>query len=189
MPSSWSPLLVTCNSPSSAKALCVKAADFLTASQEPSYGLEMSTRVEGRGVLVTGASSGIGRELAHELGRRGARLAIAARRKELLERVAHDVAAAGGVRPSVHVVDLSERGAAASLAAEAQQALGAIDILVNNAGGGVGGSQWHVGDREEARESFELNLWSPLALTSALVPGMLERARGAVVNVTALAQV
>ena len=149
----------------------------------------MNTRLQDSGVLVTGASSGIGRELALELGRRGARVAIAARRKERLDEVAEAVAAAGGVRPSVHVADLSERGAAATLAAEAEQALGAVDVLVNNAGGGVGGSQWRVGDRDEAREAFELNLWSPLALASALVPGMLERARGAVVNVTSLAQI
>src|SRR5437660_11051151 len=110
----------------------------------------MSTRVQGRGVLVTGASSGIGRELARELGRRGARLAIAARRRELLEAQADELATGGAQRPSVHVADLAERGAAARLAAEVQDSLGTVDVLVNNAGGGVGGSQWRVGDRTRA---------------------------------------
>ena len=139
--------------------------------------------------MVTGASSGIGRELARELGRRGARLAIAARRRELLEALADELATGGAQRPSVHIADLAERGAAARLAAEVQDSLGTVDVLVNNAGGGVGGSQWRVGDRNEGRDAFELNFWSPLALTSALVPGMLERGGGAVVNVTSLAQI
>jgi short-subunit dehydrogenase len=68
-------------------------------------------------------------------------------------------------------------------------ALGQVDVLVNNAGVGIGGTQWRVGDRDEGRELFETNFWSPLALTAALVPGMRERDHGAVVNVSSVSQV
>src|SRR5438046_10485276 len=149
--SSWRSAASRTSPTFSSRSSSGRVRGILTVSQEiPRVALEMNTRLQDSGVLVTGASSGIGRELALELGRRGARVAIAARRKERLDEVAEAVAAAGGVRPSVHVADLSERGAAASLAAEAEQALGAVDVLVNNAGGGVGGSQWRVGDRDEA---------------------------------------
>jgi len=146
-------------------------------------------RIAGSNVLLTGASSGIGRELAKELGTRGVRLVITARRQALLETLAEEVGARGGPTPVVIAADLSQRGAAQVLAAEAEQALGRIDILVNNAGGGVGGRITAVGDRDEGREAFETNYWSPLALINALVPGMEERGHGAVVNVTSMAQV
>jgi uncharacterized protein len=140
-------------------------------------------------VLLTGASSGIGRELARELAARGDRLAVAARTAERLEALADEVAGAGGPRPVVLRCDLAERGSAASLAEEATAALGGVDVLVNNAGGGVGGRISTVGDRDEAREAFEVNYWSPLALIHALLPGMRERDRGTIVNVTSMAQV
>ena len=146
-------------------------------------------RLADTNVLLTGASSGIGRELARVLAGRGARLAIAARRRDRLETLADELAATGHPRPAVFAADLSERGAAAALAEGATAALGHVDVLVNNAGGGVGGSQWSVGDDDAAREAFEVNYWSPLALTKALVPAMRERGRGAVVNVTSMAQV
>jgi len=146
-------------------------------------------RLADTNVLLTGASSGIGRELARVLAGRGARLAIAARRRDRLETLADELAATGHPRPAVFAADLSERGGAAALAEEATAALGHVDVLVNNAGGGVGGSQWSVGDDDAAREAFEVNYWSPLALTKALVPAMRERGRGAVVNVTSMAQV
>src|SRR5207244_4240475 len=76
-----------------------------------------------------------------------------------------------------------------ALANEAEETLGGIDILVNNAGGGVGGRIAAVADRDEAREAFETNYWSPLALINALLPAMAERGWGAVVNVTSMAQV
>jgi short-subunit dehydrogenase len=141
------------------------------------------------GVLLTGASSGIGRELALELGRRGARLAVSARREALLEELADEVERAGGVRPVVLPADLAQRGAASELAERAAAALHDVDVLINNAGSGSGGSQWVVGDRDEGREVLELNLWSPLALVAALVPPMREHAYGAVVNVTSMVQV
>jgi len=91
-------------------------------------------RIAGSNVLLTGASSGIGRELAKELGTRGVRLVITARRQALLDTLAEEVGARGGPTPVVIAADLSQRGAAQVLAAEAEQALGRIDILVNNAG-------------------------------------------------------
>jgi short-subunit dehydrogenase len=148
-----------------------------------------AVEISGSRVLLTGASSGIGRELARALGARGAALAISARRRSLLEELADEIIATGGVPPVVLEADLSQSGAAQSLAREAEGTLGPVDLLINNAGGGVGGRVATVGDRKEAREAFEINYWSPLALINALVPGMAERGRGAVINVTSMAQV
>lgn len=140
--------------------------------------------LRGSRVLLTGASSGIGRELGRELAGRGAILAITARRGPLLRSLADELEARGHTRPAVLESDLSRRGAAEEVAAAARSELGGVDVLVNNAGGGVGGGVASVGDRDEAREAFEVNFWAPLALTRALLPEMRERGRGAVVNVT-----
>jgi uncharacterized protein len=145
--------------------------------------------ISGSRIIVTGASSGIGRELARELAARGAVLAISARRRASLEELAEEIGVGGGPAPAALEADLSQRGAAEALAADAERALGHIDVLVNNAGGGVGGRIATVGDRDEAREAFEVNYWSPLALIKALLPTMAEHGRGAVVNVTSMAQV
>jgi uncharacterized protein len=145
--------------------------------------------IDGAGTLVTGASSGIGRATALRLARRGARLAIAARRRELLESLADEVAAEGLARPAVLVADLAQRDAAHALAQAAVERLGDVDILVNNAGGGVGGAMHAVGDGDAGREAFEINYWSPLALLQEFVPPMRRRGHGAVVNVTSMAQV
>ena len=145
--------------------------------------------LSGKTALVTGASSGIGWEMARSLGARGVRLAVSARRTEQLEELAEEVARKGGAKPVVLPTDLSVRGAAKELADKAVGALDRVDILVNNAGSGVGGLQWVVGDRDEGRETFELNFWSPLALIRGLVPAMRDRGNGAVVNVTSIAQI
>ena len=146
-------------------------------------------QIRGSRVLLTGASSGIGRQLAKEMGSRGAALAISARRRRLLEELAAEIEGQGATAPAVLEADLSQPGAAAELARRAQAELGPIDVLINNAGGGVGGRIAAVGDRAEGREAFEVNYWSPLALIKALVPGMSDRGQGAVVNVTSMAQV
>ena len=139
-------------------------------------------------ILLTGASSGIGRELAKQLASRGARLAIAARRRPLLEELAAEIVASGSVEPGVLESDLARRGAAQELVTNAQAVLGEVDVLINNAGGGVGGAILSIGDRDEAREAMEVNYWSPLALIGALGPPMRERRHGAIVNVTSGAQ-
>src|SRR4051812_16733856 len=92
----------------------------------------------GPGVVLAGASSGVGPELALVLAGRGARLVPAARRTERLEALAAEVVRRGRERPEAIATALSHRGAAERLAEEAQAALGEIDVLINNAGGGVG---------------------------------------------------
>jgi short-subunit dehydrogenase len=143
----------------------------------------------GKRILVTGASSGIGRALAHRIAARGGRLAVSARRESLLNELAEEIERGGAPPVAVLPADLSRRGEAASLAERAKRELGAVEVLVNNAGGGVGGTQWAVGDRDEAREAFEVNFWSPVALIAGVVPAMRERRSGAIVNVTSMAQV
>ncbi len=99
--------------------------------------------IRGKKILVTGASTGIGREIALELGRRGASLALAARSEDLLQEVADQVAVHGEL-PVVLPADLADPTAASDLGRRAIDALGQVDVLVNNAGVGVGGSQLAV---------------------------------------------
>jgi short-subunit dehydrogenase len=145
--------------------------------------------LEDKRVLITGASSGIGWSLAERFAVEGARLVLVARRRERLERLAEKIESQGGLAPIVRPADLSVRGNAAELATSVNEDLGGIDVLVNNAGSAVGGSVWAVADRPEAREDFEVDFWSPLALIGGFVPGMRRRGEGCVVNVTSLRQV
>lgn len=147
------------------------------------------TGLSGRRVLLTGASSGIGREAARELARRGARLALVARRGDRLAELVAEIARSGQPAPVALAADLGERGVAAEVAAQAEERLGGVDVLVNNAGASIHGLSWVTGDRPEARALFETNFWSPLALAAAVVPRMVERGEGAIVNTGSMVQV
>src|SRR4051812_37374711 len=115
--------------------------------------------MNGKTVLVTGASGAIGTEVVRRLAERGARLVLTSRRAEVLEELADSVVAAGGSRRIVFPADLARRGEAADLAARALAELGDIAVLVNNAGASLQGLSWLVGDRDEARAVLETNLW------------------------------
>lgn len=145
--------------------------------------------MEGKNVLITGASGSIGGEVARQLAARGARLGISARREQRLNALASELAAVGGEPPAVLPADLGRPGEAQRLAGVATAALGEVHVLVNNAGAAMQGLTWVVGDREEAREVMETNLWSPLALVAGLAPQMVERGGGAIVNVGSMAQI
>jgi uncharacterized protein len=145
--------------------------------------------LENKGVLLTGASSGIGEEASRLLAAEGARLALVARREERLSELADEIEDAGHPRPAVIAADLGKRGSATKVADRAREALGEIDALVNNAGSSIQGLSWVVGDRAEARSIFETNIWSPLALTAAIAPEMAARGEGVIVNTGSMVQV
>ena len=149
----------------------------------------MVKELAGRRILLTGASSGVGRRAAAMLAERGARLGLVARRAETLRELAAELSAGGAPEPSVLPADLSVPGAAAEVASRAEAELGGVDVLVNNAGGSIQGLAWVAGDRAEARNVFETNLWSPLALVAEVVPGMIERGEGVIVNTGSMARV
>ncbi len=139
-------------------------------------------------ILLTGASSGIGRALALALATHHVQMVLVARRKPLLEALADEIVALGGKRPVILIADLSISGTATLIAEQAIAALGGIDILINNAGTSIIGAQYVLGDDVAARAVFETNLWSPLALTAALVPQMRSQGYGLIVNVTSTLQ-
>jgi 3-oxoacyl-[acyl-carrier protein] reductase len=142
----------------------------------------MDLQLNGKTALVTGASSGIGRGIALALGAEGVRLAIAARRRNLLEELAAELAARGAPRAAVIECDMMQEDAAPRIARAALDALGAVDILVNNAGGSrkfelhASETQWN--------EALTLNFTRQRQLTDALIDPMIARKWGRVVNIT-----
>ncbi|MBW0020187.1 MAG: SDR family NAD(P)-dependent oxidoreductase [Mycobacterium sp.] len=145
--------------------------------------------LRGARVLVTGASSGIGRALAMRLAQEGAAVVLAARRLELLDTLADEIGTAGHRRPVVIRADLNQPGAAEALVGSALQELGGvIDVVINNAGDGMVGAVSVIGDGANARGVFEVNFWAPLAVIAAVVPAMTAAGSGTIVNVTSTMQ-
>jgi len=140
----------------------------------------------GLGCLVTGASSGIGRDLAVLLAERGARVAVSGRRGERLEEIAARARAAGAPDPVVLVEDLAEPGAARRLAERAERALGQVDVLVNNAGFAVPGFFTRA-DLERTLAMIQVNVVAHVELTRLLLPDMVRRNRGGVLTVSSVA--
>lgn len=144
------------------------------------------TTLEGTTVLVTGASSGIGAALAPELARRGATVGVVARREDrLAEVVAACEAVAPGQGHRLWAADLSDPEAAATLAVDAWDALGGLDVLVNNAGRPMR-RQVTALDLDTVEAVMRTNYLSPVAMSLAVLPRMLERDRGVIVNVSSL---
>ena len=136
--------------------------------------------------LVTGASSGIGAEIARGLAARGHGLTLVARREPRLRELAGELSDAHGVRVEVIGADLGEAAERDRLAAEIE-ALGlTVEILVNNAGFGDSGRLNQV-DRERTLEMVRLNCEALVDLQARYTPGMAERRRGAVLNVASTA--
>ncbi|MDB4911918.1 MAG: family NAD(P)-dependent oxidoreductase [Gemmatimonadetes bacterium] len=135
--------------------------------------------------LVTGASSGIGADLARELARHGHDVVLTARRAPELEALAVELRALGAVA-TVMPKDISVPGAARELAREIDLRGLRIDVLINNAGfGDVGPFVREDPDRIDAM--LQVNVAAPTALTRAILPGMIARRRGRVMLVSSTA--
>jgi 3-oxoacyl-[acyl-carrier protein] reductase len=142
----------------------------------------MDLGLAGKTALVTGASMGIGRGIAKALGAEGVRLALVARRLNLLEEVAAEITATGGAAPVLIQQDFMAEDAVEQIATKALAGLGAVDILVNNAGGSR-----HFGkDADEAQwvEAMTLNFTRQRQLAHRLLDKMIARKWGRIVNIT-----
>ncbi len=135
-------------------------------------------------VAITGASSGIGEGLAKAAAERGARVTLVARRRELLEKIVAEFPA--GTKSCLCVADLGDPERATQWIAEAQTALGPIDILINNAGVQIVGAT--VGSDPQAGEALlRLNVFTPMRIALAVLPAMLAKRSGTIVNIGSLA--
>jgi NAD(P)-dependent dehydrogenase (short-subunit alcohol dehydrogenase family) len=135
--------------------------------------------LDDRTAIVTGASRGIGAAIARALDRAGARVVLVARDREALGSVAADLHNGPVILP----VDLADPDAPARLVAEARDRVGAIDVLVNNAALAARAPTEEL-DAELVDRLYAVNVRAPLLLIAALVPSMVERGRGAIVNIS-----
>lgn len=142
----------------------------------------MDLQLAGRTALVTGASQGIGRAVARGLACEGVKVALVARRKNLLEELAVDIAQHGGTPPQLIEADLYPDNASEKVAELAFQALGHIDILINAAGGSR--PITFEATKEQWQEGMTLNFWRLRELTHAVVPAMKQHRFGRIVNFT-----
>ena len=142
----------------------------------------MDLRLHGRSCLVTGASRGIGRGAAKVLAAEGCRVAVVARRENLLEELSDEIEADGFEAPVIIAEDLTSAGAPERIHARIVAELGGLDILVNNAGGSrpvkwdAPLAEWH--------EGMTLNFELVRQLTNQFIPRMRERKWGRIINVT-----
>ena len=135
--------------------------------------------------LVTGTSTGIGLATALRLARAGHRV-IATMRNLAKAGPLREAAAAAGVPVEIAQLDVTDQGSVERAVTAALAAHGAIDVLVNNAGIGAAGPL-EIVPEDEHRAVFETNYWGPVRMMRAVLPGMRERRRGCIVNVTSIA--
>lgn len=147
----------------------------------------MMTKLAGMTVLVTGASSGFGRACAEAFAARGARLIVAARRAGRLRQLARDLARRHGAEVLALPLDVRDRRAVAAAVAGLPRGWRDIGILVNNAGLSRGLNPLQAGEVRDWEEMIDTNVKGLLYVTRAVLPGMVARGRGHVVNVGSIA--
>lgn len=133
-------------------------------------------------VFITGASAGIGAACARAFAAAGARLILAARRTDRLEALAGDLEEVHGTAAHLLALDVRELGVVTQILAQLPREWQAIDLLVNNAGLGRGLEPLQEGNPAEWDEMIDTNVKGLLYVTRAVLPGMVERGRGHVIN-------
>ena len=151
---------------------------------EPSITLEK--HVVGKTVMITGATSGIGKAAALKLARAGAKVLLVARTKEKLEQTLHEIDQLGGVA-FAYSCDVSHLDDVDRLVKDVIADHGVVDVLVNNAGRSIRRSVAHTFDRfHDFERTMQLNYFGALRLIMDLLPGMMERGDGQVINISSI---
>ena len=136
--------------------------------------------------LITGASSGIGAEFARQLAARGMHLVLSARREQLLTQLAAELHQAHGTKTEIVIADLSNPQEPARLLQDIEKRGVTIELLVNNAGFGYV-SEVETIDVKRIHEMIQVNVATLTALTLQVLPGMLARGHGGVINIASVA--
>jgi 3-oxoacyl-[acyl-carrier protein] reductase len=142
----------------------------------------MDLQLKGKSCLVTGASRGIGRGTAKVLAAEGCRVAILARRANLLDELAREIEGAGGTRPLIVAEDLTAAGAPERVRERVLAEFGGLDVLVNNAGSSRP-VKWNASE-EQWLEGMTLNFELVRRLTNQFVPTMRAQKWGRIINIT-----
>jgi NAD(P)-dependent dehydrogenase (short-subunit alcohol dehydrogenase family) len=141
----------------------------------------INQRLDGRVAVVTGASKGLGKQMAEALAEAGATVVLVARSGELLEGVRAEITGRGG-KAHAFAGDVSREADVAAVAGEIRRQAGVPDILINNAGINIR-KPLHEFTLEEWRRVMSTNVDGPFLCTRAFVPGMIEKKFGRIINV------
>ncbi len=147
----------------------------------------MALDLDGKCVLVTGASSGIGRACAEAFAGLGCRLILLARRANRLETLAEKIEPSAGAKVLTAVVDVRDRPTVEAWVDELPDVWRDVDILVNNAGLARGLTPLHEGDVNDWEEMIDTNIKGLLYVTRSILPGMVDRGAGHVINIGSIA--
>ncbi len=142
----------------------------------------MDLQLHGKFCLVTGASAGIGVGVAKTMAREGVNLAITARRKNLLYKVAEEIKEETGKTPVIIEADLMNSESPKNIQAQIQSIFGGLDILINNAG--LSSKPDPIATDEEWNAGFDLKFTTVRRLTNAFLPTMIQRGWGRIINIT-----
>lgn len=142
----------------------------------------MGQDIRGKVAYITGAGSGIGRSTALEFAKEGVHVGLIARTESKLKEVAEE-ARALGVNASYEAVDIADMEQVNQAVANLQQSLGSADILINNAGVGLHGSFLEI-EPEDWKRTFEVNVYGTYHVTRAVLPQMIEKDQGDIINIS-----
>jgi NAD(P)-dependent dehydrogenase (short-subunit alcohol dehydrogenase family) len=149
-------------------------------------GRTLKDAVGGKVILITGGSSGIGEAAAKKIAEAGGTVALVARTRENLEKVADEIRGEGGAA-HIFPCDLSDMDAIAAMADQVLEELGGVDVLINNAGRSIRRSLELSYDRiHDYQRTMQLNYLGAVQLILKFIPGMRERGFGQVVNVSSV---
>lgn len=145
----------------------------------------MDLGIEGKLALITGGSRGLGRQAAMALANEGVNIAICARGTDTVNATVNEIASTG-VNAKGYTADMGDESAPAKLFDKVMNDMGQPDILVNNVGGSMGTSDVVASSIDDFNMVIDLNLWSALRMIKLLLPGMIERGWGRIINISSI---